>query len=108
MKENRVSDTIREIGGKAQEGVGRAVDESAAQGKGITDQIQGTAQDLYGRVRDSASTFADAASQSASDAHRSMSSYESTLRNTIETQPYLAVLVALGIGWLVGRLHQPL
>jgi hypothetical protein len=26
----------------------------------------------------------------------------------IETQPYTAVLVALGIGWLLGRTHRPL
>jgi hypothetical protein len=30
------------------------------------------------------------------------------LRHTIETQPYTSALVALGIGWLLGRLHRPL
>ena len=30
------------------------------------------------------------------------------LRNTIETQPYTAVAIALGLGWLLGRLHRPL
>jgi ElaB/YqjD/DUF883 family membrane-anchored ribosome-binding protein len=30
------------------------------------------------------------------------------LRDTIETQPYTAVFVALGIGWLLGRMHRPL
>jgi hypothetical protein len=30
------------------------------------------------------------------------------LRETIETQPYTSALIALGIGWLLGRLHRPL
>jgi ElaB/YqjD/DUF883 family membrane-anchored ribosome-binding protein len=29
------------------------------------------------------------------------------LRNTIETQPYTAVAIALGLGWLFGRTHRP-
>jgi ElaB/YqjD/DUF883 family membrane-anchored ribosome-binding protein len=34
--------------------------------------------------------------------------FEKWLRDTIETKPYAAVAVALGIGWLIGRTHQPL
>ena len=30
------------------------------------------------------------------------------LRSSIETKPYAAVAVALGIGWLIGRMHRPL
>ena len=33
---------------------------------------------------------------------------EKWLRHSIETQPYTAALVAIGVGWLLGRLHQPL
>ncbi|HEV3445729.1 MAG TPA: hypothetical protein VG099_13885, partial [Gemmataceae bacterium] len=55
---------------------------------------RGTAQDLYGQTaevaRDTAVTF------------------EKWLRDTIETKPYVAVAVALGIGWLIGRTHRPL
>jgi ElaB/YqjD/DUF883 family membrane-anchored ribosome-binding protein len=32
---------------------------------------------------------------------------ETMLRNTIETQPYTAVAIALGLGWLFGRMHHP-
>jgi ElaB/YqjD/DUF883 family membrane-anchored ribosome-binding protein len=35
-------------------------------------------------------------------------SFERLLRNTIEEQPYTAVAIALGIGWLLGRLHRSL
>jgi ElaB/YqjD/DUF883 family membrane-anchored ribosome-binding protein len=30
------------------------------------------------------------------------------LRDAIEAQPYRTAIVALGIGWLLGRLHKPL
>jgi hypothetical protein len=30
------------------------------------------------------------------------------LRTTIETQPYTTAIAALGIGWLLGRMHRPL
>jgi hypothetical protein len=46
----------------------------------------GLAQDLYGQT-------ADAARDTAAN---------------LETQPYAAAIVALGIGWLLGRMHRPL
>ena len=36
------------------------------------------------------------------------SSLEDVVRNTIENQPYTAVAIALGLGWLLGRMHRPL
>jgi len=30
------------------------------------------------------------------------------VRNTIENQPYTAVAIAVGLGWLLGRMHRPL
>ena len=35
------------------------------------------------------------------------SALEKALRNTIETQPYAAVGIALALGWFFGRLHRP-
>jgi len=32
---------------------------------------------------------------------------EAMLRNTIETQPYMAVALALAAGWFFGRMHRP-
>jgi hypothetical protein len=34
--------------------------------------------------------------------------FDKWLRTTIETQPYTTAIVALGIGWLLGRMHRPL
>jgi uncharacterized protein YjbJ (UPF0337 family) len=105
MDENRVTGTAKEIGGKAQQTAGNVIGDSATQAKGLANQAQGAAQDFYGKARDSASDFVGTASQRAADLRRS---YEGTLRETIEAQPIAAVLVALGIGWLIGRLRQPL
>jgi hypothetical protein len=62
--------------------------------EGAINQAAGSAQDLYGQAADTERETA--------------SSFEKALRHTIETRPYTSVLVALGIGWLLGRLHRPL
>jgi uncharacterized protein YjbJ (UPF0337 family) len=94
MDENRVEGTVRNVGGKVQEGFGRATGDAKTQVDGMANQAMGAAQDLYGQARDSA---ADSAA-----------SVDKWLRNTIETQPYTTAAVALGIGWLLGRLHRPM
>ena len=88
MDENRIAGTARSFGGKAEEGVGRVMG-------------AGAAQDIYGQARDTAADAAGAARDTAA-------SFEKWLRRTIETQPYTAAMVALGIGWLFGRMHRPL
>jgi uncharacterized protein YjbJ (UPF0337 family) len=108
MDENRVAGTARNIGGKAQEGFGRAIGDTKTQAEGVVNQVKGAAQDLYGQARDSASQIADAASDTMATARDSASTFESALRNTIETQPYTAAAVALGVGWLLGRMHRPM
>lgn len=94
MDENRLSGTARNLGGKAEEGVGRLTGDVKTQLRGKLDQAAGAAQDLYGQT-------ADAARETAV-------TFDKWLRNTIETQPYTAAMVALGIGWLLGRMHRPL
>ena len=94
MDENRLERTARNLGGKIQEGVGRAIGDTKIKAEGLMNQAAGTAQDLYGQT-------ADAARQTAT-------TLDAWLRNSIETQPYTTAVVALGIGWLLGRLHRPL
>lgn len=101
MDENRISGTARNVGGKVQEGLGRATGDTRTQAEGVVNQVAGTAQDLYGRARDGASEAADTALSTAS-------SFEKLLRNAIENQPYTTAVVALGLGWLLGRMHRPL
>jgi uncharacterized protein YjbJ (UPF0337 family) len=94
MDENRISGTAQNIGGRVEEGVGRVSGDIKTQIRGKLDHAAGTAQDLYGQTADAAR---DAAG-----------TFDKWLRNTIETQPYTVALVALGIGWLLGRMHRPL
>ena len=108
MGENRVIGTAREFGDEAQESFGRIIGDATPQGKGIASRAQGTTQDLYGRMRESASNIVDAAATGASGMHRRMSSYEGSLRRTIATQPYLAIVLALGLGWILGRMREPI
>ena len=61
----------------------------------------GSAQDMYGQARDAVSDMSDTARDTAS-------SFEKLLRRTIETPPYKPIFVALGMGWLLGRMHRPL
>jgi len=93
MDKNRASGMVRNVGGEAEEGLGRATEDLKTQVQGKLDQAAGAAQDLYGQTadvaRDTAVTF------------------DKWLRSTIETQPYTAAMVALGIGWLLGRMHRP-
>lgn len=94
MDENRVEGTAKNIGGKVQEGFGRVTGDTKSQVEGIANQAAGAAQDLYGQAADTACETA--------------MTFDKWLRNQIETQPYTTALAAVGIGWLLGRLHRPL
>jgi uncharacterized protein YjbJ (UPF0337 family) len=100
MDENRLAGTAKNMGGKVEEGFGRVTGDAKIQAEGIAKQAAGTAQDLYGQTRDGAADVVAAARDSTA-------SLENWLRHTIETQPYTTALVAVGIGWLLGRMHRP-
>jgi ElaB/YqjD/DUF883 family membrane-anchored ribosome-binding protein len=68
----------------------------------VADQV--AAEGSYGQARDSPSQVADAAGRSVKVA----SSLGDVVNNIIETEPYNAVAIALGLGWLLGRMHRPL
>jgi uncharacterized protein YjbJ (UPF0337 family) len=93
MDENRLSGTVKNVGGKIEEGFGRVTGDSETQIKGKLNQAAGAAQDLYGQT-------ADAARDTASN-------LDGWFRGTIRTQPYTVALAVLGIGWLLGRMRQP-
>ena len=52
MDENRFEGTARNLGGKVQEGVGRATGDFKTTTEGLVNQAAGTAQDLYGQTAD--------------------------------------------------------
>jgi uncharacterized protein YjbJ (UPF0337 family) len=90
MDEDRIAGSARNVGGKVQEGVGRLTGDVGTQAKGVANQIGGSAQDLYGQAQDSASAAMDRVGE------------------FIKQQPYTAAAIALGLGWLLGRMHRPL
>ena len=94
MDENRIEGTARNLSGKAQEAFGKVTGDARKRTDGLVNQAAGAAQDLYGQAADTARETA--------------TTFERSLRHTIETQPYFSALVALGIGWLLGRMHRPL
>ena len=99
MNEDRVIGTARNLGGKAQEGLGRVTGDTKTQVEGAINQAAGAAQDLYGQAMESASDAAEAVRRGAMDA-------EDFIRHTIEKRPYTAAFVALCVGWLIGRMGR--
>ena len=99
MNEDRIVGTARNLGGKAQEGLGRVTGDVKMQAEGVINQAAGTAQDLYGQAKENVSEAAEVVRQGAMDA-------EGYIRHTIEKRPYTAVLVALCVGWLMGRIGR--
>ena len=94
MDENRIVGMTRNVAGKFDDGVDCAAGDLRTQAQGQFDQAAGFAQDIYNQTADTAP-------------HTAVK-LDKWLRITIETQPYLAATVALGIGWFLGRLHKPL
>lgn len=99
MNDDRISGTAKNIGGKLEEGFGRVAGDPKTLAEGIAKQVSGAAQDVFGQAT---------ASDIISGTRGTAVSFEKVLRHTIETQPYTVAMVALGIGWLLGRLHRPL
>lgn len=83
----------------------RAFGDAKKNAANAANEASDAAQGAYDQARDGANQAANAATDAA---RRTAGSFEQALRNTIETQPYTAVAIALGIGWLFGRLHRPI
>jgi uncharacterized protein YjbJ (UPF0337 family) len=99
MNEDRVVGAARNLGGKAQEGVGRAFGDRQTQAEGVLNQAAGSAQELYGQTKE---TVSDAAAM----VRRGATYADDYIRNTIEQRPYTTALLALCIGWAVGRMGR--
>lgn len=83
----------------------RAFGDAKKHAANAASEVSDAAQELYDQARDSAGQAADATSAAA---RKTAGSFEQALRNTIENQPYTAVAIALGLGWLLGRMHRPI
>ena len=99
MNQDSLVGSAKTFGGKVQEGVGRATGDTKTQVEGVVNQAAGAAQNLYGQAKESALEATEAVRQSAVDV-------EDYVRRTIETRPYTTAVVALCIGWVIGRMGR--
>ena len=83
------------IGGKP-EGFGHP----ARDGKPEGTRREMKAQDLRGRP-------GGAAERPVRGAPKGSDDLDDTVRRYVETKPYTTALIALGVGWLLGRSHHP-
>jgi uncharacterized protein YjbJ (UPF0337 family) len=100
MNDDRVVGTTKNLGGKAQEAFGDVTGDMKSQVEGVINQAAGTAQVLYGQAKETATDAAQAIRHGAMDA-------EDYIRHTIERRPYTTAVLALCIGWLIGRMGRP-
>jgi uncharacterized protein YjbJ (UPF0337 family) len=99
MNGDRMEGTARNMGGKIEEGFGKATGDVKSQVEGTVKQAVGAAQDFYGQARDTAG-------DAAAIVRRQAGSLEKSLREGVENRPYTAVVIALALGWFVGRLGR--
>jgi uncharacterized protein YjbJ (UPF0337 family) len=99
MTDDRLSGSAKNIGGQVEEGFGRLTGDERTQLQGKAKQVEGTLQDAYGQAKDTAVDAAGAIRDRASEA-------SDFLRMTIEERPFTAAAIALGIGFLIGRLGR--
>ena len=99
MTDDRLSGRAKNIGGQIEEGFGRVTGDQKTQLQGKAKQVEGTLQDVYGQAKETAADAAGAIRDRASEAG-------DFLRVTIEERPFMAAAIALGIGFLIGRLSR--
>jgi uncharacterized protein YjbJ (UPF0337 family) len=79
MDENRVEGTVRNAAGKVEEAAGNLTGDARTEARGRARQAAGQAQDLYGQAVDEVQGFA-------------------------REQPVAALLIAAGVGFLLGAI----
>ena len=101
MNNDKIEGGARKTAGQFEESVGRASQDKQTTGQGLYDQAAGAAQNAYGQAKDMAS---DNLSQTASNAQDQVASFEANLEERIKNNPLVAVGVAVGIGFVLGKI----
>jgi uncharacterized protein YjbJ (UPF0337 family) len=99
MTDDRLAGTAKNIGGQVEEGFGRATGDAKMQVEGRARQAEGSLQDFYGQAKENTAGTAEAIRENASEAG-------DFVRTTIEEHPYTTAAIALGIGFLIGRVGR--
>ena len=69
MTDDRIAGTVRNIGGKVQEGVGKVTGDTTTEVKGVMNQAAGAVQDAYGKTADAAMEGAQSVKEAAIEGH---------------------------------------
>ena len=101
MSDDRIAGTVRNLGGKVQEGVGKVTGSVKTEAAGVVNQAAGAVQNAYGKATDAVAEGAETVKQAAIEGH-------DFLKKFIEDNPHTATLIAIGIGFFIGyAAHQP-
>jgi uncharacterized protein YjbJ (UPF0337 family) len=90
MDQNRIEGAATNIGGKVKDAVGGLVGDTKTQAEGKTDQVSGQLQNAYGSAKDSAS--------------EAVSTLGTQIDGFIKDKPVMALLSAVGVGYVLARL----
>jgi uncharacterized protein YjbJ (UPF0337 family) len=104
MNKDKIEGGVRKTAGQFEETVGRAFQDKQTTGQGLYDQAAGAAQNAYGQAKDMVSQAGDNLSQTASKAQDQVASFEANLEERIKNNPLVAVGVAVGIGFVLGKI----
>ena len=104
MNKDNIEGGVRKTAGQFEETVGRAVKDKQTTGQGLYDQAAGAAQNAYGQAKDMVSQAGDNLSRTASNAQDEVASFEANLEERIKKNPLVAVGVAVGIGFVLGKI----
>jgi uncharacterized protein YjbJ (UPF0337 family) len=104
MNKDKIEGGVRKTAGQFEETVGRTFQDKQTTGQGLYDQAAGAAQNAYGQAKDMVNQASDNLSQTASNAQDQVASFEASLEERIKKNPLVAVGVAVGIGFVLGKI----
>ena len=90
MDQNRIEGAATNMSGKLKDAAGGLMGDSKTQAEGKMDQASGQLQNAYGQAKDSARDVAD--------------TLGSQIDSFLKDKPAMALLSAVGVGYLLARL----
>jgi uncharacterized protein YjbJ (UPF0337 family) len=97
MNKHQVAGTARSAAGKVEEGLGRLSGDVEARAHGKMGQVKGELEKAFGHAKDTAHDAVETVGEGAGDAG-------SYLHATIKEHPYTTAAMALGLGFIIGRI----
>jgi len=95
MPDDQMRGTIRSVGGKVEERLGKAVGDTKTEAEGLMNQAAGAVQQAYGKAVDTTLEGAEGVKAAAVSGH-------DFLKRFMEDNPHTTTAIALGIGLLIG------